>query len=131
MKGAAQAANPLKAEATVSGTLDALEFSVQTNLADALAKGLAGQLQAKVNEARKMIQDKIEKQISGPKKALTESYGKTRDQLTGTLDARKKQADALVGQAQGKVDQAKAELGRVQAAAQRQAGEALKKKLPF
>jgi hypothetical protein len=110
----------------VNGTLDALKLSVSSNLAEALERGFARQLQAKLAQARAQLDAMIQERIGRPRAELTAKYNAARAQITSQIDERKKQAEGLRAQLQARIDQ----LTR-QASPQGKALDSLKKKLPF
>lgn len=114
-------------DASLKGTLTDPKISISSNLASAIEKGFARQLQAKVAEARQRLEGMVRAKVDGPRREVTEKYSAAKSQLLGQVEGRKKQAEALVAQAQGKVNELKSRA----AAPQQKAIEDIKKKLPF
>lgn len=115
-------------QAKVSGKLDQPEIAIDSNLASALGRGFEKQLQAKLAEARKAVDELIQKQVGEPKRQLLARYEAARAQLTAQVESRRKEVEALKGQAQAKL----ASLTKTAAPAPVQnAVDQLKKKLPF
>jgi uncharacterized protein (TIGR03545 family) len=114
-------------KATIGGTLDQLAFSIQSNLASALQKGFEGQLQARLQDARKQIDEKINGKIGAKKKELTDQFQTTQGQITGQIDEKKKKAEGLKSQAQSKLTALQDQSNAIQ----NKAKDAMKSRLKF
>ena len=93
----------LEIQARASGPWDGLNFSVESNLGRALEQGFGKQLQAKLAEARKKLDEMIQAQIAKPKQELTARYTETKAKYLGEIDRRKKQAETVKAQAEAKL----------------------------
>lgn len=113
--------------AKVSGSWSALKLSLESNFGSALERGLQKQLQGKIQEARKKIDDLIEEKIGKPKRDLMSKFTSTQSQVQSQIDQKKKEAEGVIQQAQAKSDQVKNQADQMK----NRAIEELKKKLPF
>ncbi|HCM40204.1 MAG: hypothetical protein A2Z97_08010 [Bdellovibrionales bacterium GWB1_52_6] len=93
----------LEIQARASGPWDRLQFAVESNLGKALEQGFGKQLQAKLTEARKKLDNLIQAQVAKPKQELTSRYTETKTKYLGELEQRKKQAEAVKAQAEAKL----------------------------
>lgn len=95
-------------DARVSGTWSDLDLSLSTNLADALAKGMGRYLQAKIDEARKRIENLVNDKIGEQKQRLLARQGELESRYQSALAERKAQVDKL----RGELDAARNELDK-------------------
>lgn len=106
LKGVLQNVPAVTLQAKASGSLDDFKLSVESNLGSALQQGFEKQLQGQVAQARKLIEDTIQKQV-GPKRAeLNSQWERVRTQVLGPTQARTQQADSLVADSKSKLTQA-------------------------
>jgi uncharacterized protein (TIGR03545 family) len=95
-------------DARVSGTWSDLDLSLSTNLADALAKGMGRYLQAKMDEARKRIENLVNDKIGEQKQRLLARQNELESRYQSMLAERKAQVDKL----RGELDAARNELDK-------------------
>ncbi|MCM2323407.1 MAG: TIGR03545 family protein [Oligoflexia bacterium] len=127
LKGVTRDLPKVTLSAVVEGTWSDFGLSVQSNLATALQEGLSKQLQAKLVEARRKIDELVQGNIAKGKAELMQRYNDQRSRLTAQVDEKRKKAEAVKAQALARVDQVKGQASSVQ----RKATDKLKKKLPF
>ncbi|MCM2277169.1 MAG: TIGR03545 family protein [Oligoflexia bacterium] len=113
--------------AVAEGTWSDFGLSVQSNLAGALQAGLQRQLQAKLMEARRKIDEKVQASISQGRAELMQRYNDQRNRFTSQLEDRRKKVDAMRGQAMAKLNSVKSQGASVQ----QKAVDQIKRKLPF
>lgn len=89
-----------------SGYLPAMSFDVTSNLGSELEKGLRKQVDAKIAEARKQIEDYVNKEVGKQReqidkqvKAVHDQYDKEIKKVQDQLNAQKKQVDNKTDQA--------------------------------
>jgi len=88
------------------GQFPDVAFDINSNLGPELGKGFEKQLQAKVGEARKKIEDYVQQQIGPDKAKLDTQINQAKGQITQGV---KKSQDQLAGeknQVQSRIDQA-------------------------
>ncbi len=124
LQGAAGEIRQVSVEARLSGTWDSPQVSISSNLAASLEKGLGKQVQVKVAEARKKLEEIVRAQIEKPKAEILGRYNGEKTKYLGQIEERKKLMETLKSQAQKK-------LAGSTGAGQNNVGEQLKKKLPF
>lgn len=100
--------NAVTMDARVSGTWSDLDLSLSTNLADALAKGMGRYLQAKMDEARKRIENMVNDKIAEQKQRLLARQGELEARYQSVLAERKAQVDKM----RGELDAARNELDK-------------------
>lgn len=113
--------------AKMEGSWEDLKLAIDSNLAQALFKGLASQFDAKLGEARKKLNALIDEKVGKPKAELTQKFNGAKTKYTGVVEDRKKQAQAVVAQGQSKIDEVKKAVAKQGGGAVQQ----IKKKLPF
>jgi hypothetical protein len=113
-------------KATAEGAPPKLRMDIESNLADAITRGLQHQLQAKLDEAHKRIQAMLDQQVNGPKRELTSKMDAVKSKIFGEVDARKKKATSVQGTADQKLASTK---GGATSGAKNKAASNLKKKL--
>jgi len=87
--------NAVTMDARVSGSWSDLDLSLSTNLADALAKGMGRYLQAKMDEAKKRIENMVNDKIGEQKQRLLARQGELESRYQSVLAERKAQVDKL------------------------------------
>lgn len=87
--------NAVTMDARVSGSWSDLDLSLSTNLADALAKGMGRYLQAKMDEAKKRIENMVKDKIGEQKQRLLARQGELESRYQSVLAERKAQVDKL------------------------------------
>ncbi|MBI5005583.1 MAG: TIGR03545 family protein [Nitrosomonadales bacterium] len=100
--------NTVSLDARVSGSWSDLDWKLSTNLADALAKGMGRYLQAKMDEARKRIENLVNDKIGEQKQRLLARRGEFEARYQSALAERKAQVDKL----RGELDAARKELDK-------------------
>lgn len=100
--------NAVTMDARVSGSWSDLDLSLSTNLADALAKGMGHYLQAKMDEARKRIENMVNEKIGEQKQRLLARQGELESRFQSVLAERKAQVDKM----RGELDAARNELDK-------------------
>jgi uncharacterized protein (TIGR03545 family) len=100
--------NAVNMDARVSGTWNDLDLSLSTNLADALAKGMGRYLQAKMDEAKKRIENLVNDKIGEQKQRLLARQNELESRYQFMLAERKAQVDKL----RGELDAARNELDK-------------------
>ncbi|MBI5889225.1 MAG: TIGR03545 family protein [Nitrosomonadales bacterium] len=93
--------NTVSLDARVSGSWSDLEWKLSTNLAEALAKGMGRYLQAKMDEARKRIENLVNDRIGGQKQRLLARQGELEARYKSQLAERKAQLDKLRAELDG------------------------------
>ncbi|OFZ20465.1 MAG: hypothetical protein A2X94_10645 [Bdellovibrionales bacterium GWB1_55_8] len=124
LKSVAREIPAISVQASLDGTWDKLGMSLQSNLASALEKGFAGQLQSRVAEARQQISGMVNAKVAQQRAELDRRYQENRRKITSQIDEKRKKADALRAQAMAKLDDAKKQLAS-------KGLDGLRKKLPF
>lgn len=93
--------NSVSLDARVSGNWSDLDWRLSTNLADALAKGMGRYLQAKMDEARKRIENLVNERIGEQKQRLLARQGELEARYRSQLAERKAQVDKLRAELDG------------------------------
>ncbi|MGZ3743456.1 MAG: TIGR03545 family protein [Pseudobdellovibrionaceae bacterium] len=120
---------------TATGYLPSISFDIASNLGSELEKGLRKQVEVKIAEARKKIDDYVNKEVGKQREQINLQVKQIREQIEkevkkaqDQLNAQKKQAEVKVDQAKKDAEnQAKKKLGEQG----QKAVEDLKKKLGF
>ncbi|MBI4809446.1 MAG: TIGR03545 family protein [Nitrosomonadales bacterium] len=100
--------NTVGLDARVSGSWSDLDWRLSTNLADALAKGMGRYLQAKMDEARKRIENLVNDKIGEQKQRLLARQGELDARYKSQLAERKAQVDKM----RAELDGARSELDK-------------------
>jgi uncharacterized protein (TIGR03545 family) len=87
--------NTVTMDARVSGNWSDLDLKLSTNLADALAKGMGRYLQAKMDEAKKRIENLVNDKIGEQKQRLLARQGELESRFKSALAERQAQVDKL------------------------------------
>jgi uncharacterized protein (TIGR03545 family) len=101
-------------QAQVSGTWDSLGVSIQSNLASALQKGFEKQLQSRLADARKRLDEMVNAQVAAKRKEVTDQYNAAKGQITAQIDEKRKKAEEVQNLAQAKLNEAKNQTSAVQ-----------------
>lgn len=99
-------------QAKVEGTLTDLKWDIQSNLAGALQKGFEKQVQAKIAEARKKLDEFVQNEINKHKAVLQAQLDQIRNQVQSQINQAKAEAEKARTQAEGQVQQAKDKLAQ-------------------
>lgn len=117
------------------GDFPSIPLSINSNLGPELGKGLQKQIQAKIDETRKQIENYVNQEIGKQKEQLEKQINQIRGQLQGEVSKAENQLNAQKTQAQSRIDQAKKDFenqGRKQLEKEGQkAVDELKKRLGF
>jgi uncharacterized protein (TIGR03545 family) len=92
---------------TASGYLPSISFDVSSNIGTELEKGLRKQVEAKIAEARKQIDDYVNKEIGKNREEIDKQIKQLRSQFDNEVKKAQGQLDAQKKQVEGKADQAK------------------------
>lgn len=118
-----------------SGYLPSISFDVTSNLGSELEKGLRKQVEAKIAEARKQIDEYVNKEIGKQREQIDKQVKQIREQLDKEVKKAQEQLNAQKKQAEAKIDQAKKDAeNQGKKAAEKQGQKAIddiKKKLGF
>jgi hypothetical protein len=79
------------------------QFDLRSNLAQELEKGFKRQLDAKLSEARKKIEEVIQKQVGEKRALLTQKYEGLKSQVMVQLGERRAQVDAVERQGRERI----------------------------
>jgi uncharacterized protein (TIGR03545 family) len=107
-----------------SGYLPSISFNVTSNLGSELEKGLRKQVEIKIAEARKQIDEYINKEVGKQREQIDKQVKQIREQVDKEVKKIQDQLNTQKKQAQGKADQAKKD---TEAQAKKQLGEQGKK----
>ncbi|MGE3974223.1 MAG: TIGR03545 family protein [Bdellovibrionales bacterium] len=131
LQGAVAEASRVTVLATAKGAWDDLHMSLESNLASALQKGFEKQLKAKIDEAKKKIQDLIDSKIGKQKEELTQQSSAVQNQFKSQIDQKTKEADNIKKQAENKLAEAKNQAAGQGQKAMDKAVDDVKKKFGF
>jgi len=81
--------------ANAKGTWSNLDWSIRSNLGKAIADSVKRKAMAKINEAKKKLQNEINKRINGPKKKLMSRFTSTQSRLNGIINKEKGKLDNI------------------------------------
>jgi uncharacterized protein (TIGR03545 family) len=112
----------INVKATIAGSFDDFDLSVESNLAAALQAGFQKQLQAKLVEARKRIDGLVKERVGKEQAALVARYDSAKNQLFAQVEDKKKLAESYRAQALARLDQVKKAPAPVQKAVQQLKG---------
>jgi uncharacterized protein (TIGR03545 family) len=107
LSGAVGEISTVTVAAVAKGTWDDLQMSIDSNLAAGLQRGFEKQLKAKIDEAKKKIQELVDSKISKQKEELMSQYNGLQNQYKSQIDQRSKEADGVKKQADAKLSEAK------------------------
>lgn len=107
LKGVVKDIPKITLDASATGTWSDLKLDVQSNLATELQKGFEKQIQAKIDEAKKKVDEFIEKNIGSKKRELTAQYDQLKKQYLGAADKKKEEINQVTNAAQNKTDESK------------------------
>ena len=89
-----------------NGTWADLRLAIESNLAQDLQKGFEKQIQAKLDEAKKKIDDFLEKNVGSKRRELTAKFDEFKTKYLGAADKKKQEIDQVSSQAQNKTNEA-------------------------
>lgn len=93
--------------ADAKGTIPKIDFDIESNLGTELQKGFQKQIQLKIDEARKKIEDYVQKEISQNKEKIESQINQLKSQIENEIKKVKDQAEAQKKMAEAKTEQAK------------------------
>src|SRR5690606_24142345 len=93
--------------ARASGSWNHLNIHMNSNLGDELAKGFKAQLQAKIEEAKKKIQNIIDKKIGAEKAKLEGEFNKLKSQVNGLVKSKQQEVEKAKKTAQNQLNKQK------------------------
>ncbi len=93
--------NTVNLDARVRGSWSELDWQLSTDLADALARGMKRYLQGKMDEARKRIEEMVDRQIGEQKQRLLARQGELESRFKSALAERQAQVDKLRAELDG------------------------------
>lgn len=99
--------NQVSLDADIHGTIPKLAFDIDSNLGSELQKGFQKQIQLKIDEARKKIEDYVQKEIAQNKEKIEAQINQLRSQIDGEIKKVQQQAEAQKKLAENKTEQAK------------------------
>ncbi|MEK6772996.1 MAG: TIGR03545 family protein [Bdellovibrionota bacterium] len=93
--------------AEANGLLPHINFDIESNLGSELQKGFQKQIQLKIDEARKKIEQYVQKEIAQHKEKIEGQINQLKSQVEKELKKVQDQAEAQKKAAESKTDQAK------------------------
>ncbi len=107
LKGVVKDIPKITLDASATGTWSDLKLGIESNLAYELQKGFERQIQAKIDEAKRKVDEFIEKNIGSKKRELTAQYDKLSNQYLGAADKKKEEINQVTNAAQNKTEESK------------------------
>lgn len=111
------------------GQFPKLAISFDSNIGPELEKAFRTQINAKIEEAKKMIEAHVNEQVEAQKKNIQAQVDKLKNQVQAEVQKINAQVDAQKKEANAQVDKAKADANKQTDQAKKKAEEELKKKL--
>ena len=100
-------ASTVTLNAKASGSIEKLNFDINTNLADIIKTAVGRVISEKINAAKKKIKDTIENKLAGNKKKVDEKLDQLKSKYQGEIDKQKSKIDGITSKIDGKKDSAK------------------------
>ncbi|MCB0356628.1 MAG: TIGR03545 family protein [Bdellovibrionales bacterium] len=97
----------LLVDAEASGAWSNLRWKIKSNLGDELSNGFKKELQAKLNEAKKKLDDFVNNKIKGKKAQLTQQFAQAKGRIENQVNAKKKDLDKAKQQANNEINNKK------------------------
>lgn len=102
LKGAMADIPQVTLDATASGTWADLRMDIRSNLGAELSRAFQKQIQAKVDEAKKKIDDYMEKEVGPKKRELTQKIDEFKSKYLGQAEKKKEEVTQVQKQAENK-----------------------------
>lgn len=93
--------------AKATGPVNSLNWSIRSNLGSELSSGLKAQIQGKIDEAKKELDNFVNSRIKGEKEKLTAELDKFKNQYKGEVDKAKAKIEGAKQQAEKEAEQKK------------------------
>lgn len=93
--------------ARAKGTWSHIDFDLNSNLGDELARGFKAQIQAKIDEAKAKLKALINDRIGAEKQKLTAKFEKLKGELTGEVSKSQGEIENAKKTAQAEIDKQK------------------------
>jgi uncharacterized protein (TIGR03545 family) len=121
----------ISVNANATGAWDDLDWKIKSNLGDRLSTGLKSEVQAKINGAKKKLNDMIEQRVGGKKKALMAKANAAKAKVNGVLDKKKSEVKKIESKVVGDVNNQKKKGKKSGKAKAKKAAKKLFKKFKF
>lgn len=102
LKGAVADIPHVTLDAAANGTWTDLRMDIRSNLGSELSRAFQKQIQAKVDEAKKKIDDYMEKEVGPKKRELTEKFDEFKSKYLGQAEKKKEEVTQVQKQAENK-----------------------------
>ena len=90
--------------AKAKGTWDNIDWTMGSNLGEALSNAIKKQIQAKIDEARAKLKERIDTEINQAKGRLLGEFDQLKSQVTGDLESRLGQINSLKSKIENQIN---------------------------